>query len=111
MLLSTLGTLIALSQSFLNWRASCLVAICTSLNKRDVKVEAHRVDVISGLVIVQGIDYKVELTEKGIAKAIFLYPSNVVVDLDCGILSTDRLFECATFRHINMMSSEQKLSV
>jgi hypothetical protein len=66
---------------------------------------------ISGLFIVEGVDYKVELLKKLKSKAVFLYFTDEGCDHHFWILLADGLLQCIAFWFINVLSSEQKLSI
>ena len=111
LLFYTCCALVALRESLANWSARCLVSIRACFDQRNVQIVAHRVHVASCFVVVKRIDYDVKVIEKGVAKAVFLDPSNIVIDLDRWVLRTNRLFESTTFWHIDVVSSEKKLTV
>lgn len=89
LLFYTRCALVALRESFANWSASCLVSIRACFDQRNVQIIAHRVHVASCFVIVKRVDYDVKVIEKGVAKAVFLDPSNIVIDLDRRVLPTN----------------------
>ena len=111
LLFDTVSALIALCLPFLDGYTRSLVAIRTRLDKRDIQVEAHLVDVVPCLVVVKCIYHKVELAEEAEAKPVLLYFPNVVVNYDAAILRTDCFLQCLALGHIDVMSSEEELPV
>ena len=107
----SIRALVALSHTFLDRDTGCLIPVRSSLDERDVQIEAHLIDMIPCLVVVKSVDDEVELVEEAEAKPVLLYFPDEVFDLDCAILSANRLLQCLTLRHVDMVSSEQELSV
>ena len=66
---------------------------------------------ISCFIVVKCIDDEVKLAEETKAKSIFLDFSNIVFYNDLAILSTNCFFQSFTLRHVDMLSSEEELSV
>jgi len=87
--------LVALGDSFLNRHTGGFVAICASFDQWDVEVEAHRVDEVSGLIVIKSIDDQGEVTKESVAESVFLDPPDVVLYHDLWVLSTDRFLQCA----------------
>ena len=109
--LDAIDALVALCCALFDGDACGLVATRASLDEWDVKVEAHRVDVVTSFIVVQSVDHYVEVLEESEAEPVLLYAADVVIDLNLWILCANGLLQSATFGHIHVVSSEQELSI
>jgi len=72
LLLDTLNTLVTRCDSLLNADASHFIAVCASLHKRFVHIEAHLVDKFSSFNVIESVDHQVKLLKESKAKPFFL---------------------------------------
>lgn len=110
-LFDTISTLVALSEAFANSRASCLISISPCLNQRNAKIETDGVDELASFIVVERVNHQVKRAEECVPESIFLDATNVIVNGNERVLRTDRLLESLALWHIDMVPSEQELSV
>ena len=69
------------------------------------------VDVLASVDIVQGVDHNVELLHELEPKPFFLNLAQECLNLDRWVLLLDLLLESRGLRHVDVLSSEQKLAI
>jgi len=106
-----ISTLVALCEAFANRRASCLIPVSSCLDQRNAEIETDGVDELASFIVVQCVDHQVKRAEEGVPESILLDTTNVIVNSDYRILRTDGLLESLALGHVDMVSSEQELSV
>lgn len=78
LLFNSISALVALREALANGDTSGLVAVRASLNQRDAKIEAHRVDKVSSLIVVQSVNHQIKTTEESVPESVLLDTTNVV---------------------------------
>ena len=111
LILFPLNALVAWRLAFGDAYASHVVAIGSCIDEGLAKIETHLVHMFSGLLVVQCIYDKVKIAEKREAESLFLDLAQVSLHPQVRILFLDLFFEDRRLGLVNVLSSEQKLSV
>ena len=64
-LLDAIDALVALSCALFDGDTCGLVATCASFDEWDVKVEAHRVNVVASFIVIKSVNHDVEVLKEG----------------------------------------------
>lgn len=111
LVLFPLDALVAWRLAFGDAYASHVVAIGSRIDEGLAKIKTHLVHMLSGLLVVECIDDKVKFAEKRETEALLLDLAQVSLHAQFGILFLDLFFEHRRLGLVNVLSSEQKLSV